>query len=79
LTDKTDWVQFDRLLKSTTNGNFVPLEKLQAAWTNFLDCDEAFVLNQGKPLRYFCSNITRFWDARNGSTESHLERLRRKV
>jgi len=59
-TDSSDWTKLSCLLKSTKNEQAFCLEKLQSAWTNFLESGDDFHQKQGHPLRYWASNINAF-------------------
>jgi hypothetical protein len=58
ITDKTDWIHLNNLLKSC-NGH-ITIEKLKDAWVSFLKSSDPFHQKQGHPLRWWCGNINAF-------------------
>lgn len=62
VTDSTDWMQFNAMLRKT-NGRF-DLAALKQAWTAFLESPNPYHQTQGHPLRFFSSNINGFVGAR---------------
>jgi hypothetical protein len=60
LTDKSDWVQVEALLTKTRDNEAFTLEKLQEYFVTFMESPKEFDRDQGHPVRFFCTNISRF-------------------
>jgi hypothetical protein len=57
-SDRSDWISLANLQKKS-NGDLTT-EKLQIAWTCFLESPKPYHREQGHPLRFWCSNINAF-------------------
>ncbi len=56
-----DFNALKTLLKGQS-AEWLPLERLQSLWQNFLDSTEPFTVKQADSLAYFCSNVDKFSD-----------------
>jgi hypothetical protein len=74
VTDKSDFVALDALLKKTVDDPGFTLERLQARALQFLESTDQFHQKQGHPLRWFCQNINAFAGRNGKHNQSERER-----
>jgi hypothetical protein len=75
VTDGSDFKALKDLLASTKEKPQFTLEMLQEYWNRFLNSHDDFHRRQGKPLRYFCTNINAFVGNGNGTHAGGGRRL----
>lgn len=75
ITDSSDFNALKQLLTRTKDKPQFSIEKLRDYWARFLNSPDKFHRNQGKPLRFFCTNINTFvvMDGKAGYSEAEIE------
>jgi hypothetical protein len=78
-TDASDWKSLDTLLKKTVDDQAFSLEALKEMAGRFFTSDEDFHVQQGHPLRFFCSNINAFVGKNGNGTSSDRQALTNRL